>query len=66
MKIELKGGGFSVVASCEAATELADNNISNISVPAISARSINRSLDVGALTVKTDCFVKRRPKALAG
>lgn len=62
----LKGGGFSVVASCEAATELADNNISNISVPAISAGSINRSLDVGALTFETDCFVKRRPEALAG
>lgn len=47
-------------------TALADNNISNISVPAISAMSINRYLSVGALSVKTDCFVKSRPKALAG
>ncbi len=47
-------------------TEQADNNISSISVPAISTSSINRSLSVGALSVKTDCFVKSRPKALAG
>lgn len=66
MEIALEGGGFSVFTSCEVVTELADNNISNISVPAIGASSLNRSLSVGALSVKTDCFVKSRPKTLAG
>lgn len=45
-------------ASCEVVTEPADNNISIISVPAIRASSINRSVRVGALSVEKDCFVK--------
>lgn len=47
-------------AFCEVVTELADNNMSSISVPAISTSSINRSLNSEALSVKTDCFVDQK------
>lgn len=67
----LKGGGFGVsfffffvlfFASREVMMTLADNNIGSICVPAISAGSINRTLSVGALWVKMDCFVKKWPR----
>lgn len=44
----LKEGGDSVFfGSCEVVTASADNNISNISLSAISASSINRFVSVG-------------------
>lgn len=46
-EMALKGGHISVFASCEVATEPADNNISDIRMPANGASSDNGSLIMG-------------------